>query len=203
MSNSNNQIQYDIKHIILYSPFEHRSDRRWPGDDSFAQNKDEFIKYCYAEPCFDKKEKLLREELTYLQKQITSTRSIERLNEEIKQVSAKRLAKSRFEKSLDTTSDNPIYIRGFAGTGKSTYMNTLLFKKEQAALARLENVSFELYDMTQSTKKVTFLSYNWINHNFVATLYKFISVLMTRLNEILEKKRKTQRICTDKECIVS
>lgn len=188
MSNSNNQIPYDIKHIILYSPFEHRSDRRWPGDDSFVQNKDEFIKYCYAEPCFDKKEKLLREELMYLQKQITSTRSIERLNEEIKQVSAKRLAKSRFEKSLDTTSDNPIYIRGFAGTGKSTYMNTLLVKKEQDALARLENVSFELYDMTQSTKKVTFLSYNWINHNFVATLYKFISVLMTRLNEILEKK---------------
>lgn len=94
------KIDYSIKDIILYSPFEHRSDRRWPGDESFVKNIEDFIEFCYAEPCFDKKERELRKELELSKQQISSTRVIEMLNTEINRVSKKRLAKERFEKKF-------------------------------------------------------------------------------------------------------
>ena len=103
--------KYDIKSIALFSPFENRIYRQWPGNESFVKDKDEFIKYCYAEPCFDKIEKQLREELTSNQRQIIKSRIIAELHDKIKLVSAKRIAKTNFENGLETSSDNPIYIR--------------------------------------------------------------------------------------------
>lgn len=177
--------EYDIKHIALFSPFENRSDRQWPGDEPFVKNKYEFIKHCYAEPCFDKIENQLRDELKSNKKQTIKSRIIAELNEKIKLVTAKRIAKTDFENGLETSSDNPIYIRGFAGTGKTTYLNTLLLRKKQKAEKESYSTSNELYDMTLSSETLTFLSLNWRNCNFSKTLNKFISVLMAKLNEFL------------------
>ncbi len=178
-----NSTKYSIKDIILYSPFELRSDRRWPHNDPFIYDKQEFINKCYAEPCFDKREKALLNELSTVVNETTSSRLVNNLNDELNEIRKKRKEKNDFEKSLDTISNNPIYIRGFAGTGKTTYVNTLLYKK----ISQDEILSYELYDLNLSSENVTFLTYDWRCYNFTSTLNKLISVLMIKLNGILEK----------------
>ena len=167
----------DLKDVILYSPFEKRSDR------SLFFNSDcgEFIEFCYVEPDFGK----TTSELNKKMRESSNVHDRETLHEELSNLRAKETAKKKFEEGLDSPSNNPIYIRGFSGTGKTTYIKTLLYKKYQ----NLDHVTCEEFDINDSADDFSILSKKWRNKNHTRTLYKFISILMETLGKRLEYKK--------------
>jgi Cdc6-like AAA superfamily ATPase len=152
-----------------------------PQNDIFTPNTSEFIQACFVDASFDEEASKLGEELNELKKKESSTGEVEALHEKLTNIRKKASQKNNFENSLFSTLDNPIYIRGFTGTGKTTYINTLLYKHYNST-----GEKYETFDLIQSLKRFTFLSHTWENPNFVLTIYKFISILMYKLNEYLK-----------------
>jgi hypothetical protein len=174
-----NIMENQIKEIILSSPFEGKRERIMLNADKFVLTPEEFIEFCYVDPCFDEEISILDEEI----KKSSNYYHRDDLHGDISYVRSRKIAKDKFEESLNSTSINPIYIRGFAGTGKTTYINTLLYKKHRYNLER------ELFELNKSEERVLLFSFYWRNKNFVFTLYKFISILMTKLSDYLEMKK--------------
>lgn len=180
------KIKYKLKHLILYSPFEQRPDRCWPYDDQFKENKALFCEKCYSDPCFDEKEKTLLKEL---EEENLSKREEEALKTQIEFLREKKFQKNEFEESLDISIENPIYIRGFSGSGKSTYVNTLLYKKYHEN----PNVICEIFDLASSLEKVYIFKKTWENKNYAQTMYKMVSVLLSKIAQYLEYKENDDK----------
>ena len=161
-----------LEQLLLCSPW----DNRW-GTISEAD-----FMTCYVEPCFDRRIEELQREKSNLSVKDDEER-IGEIEFEIIRLEKNRKDKKEFEVNIGGFSKNPLYIRGFAGCGKSTYLNALIYHKfpEQYGL----NIIPITFDLTTSINPIMLFDLEWKNPKFNFTSCKVISLLFRQIGEHL------------------
>jgi len=107
---------------------------------------------------------------------------------------------NEFETSLMTESIDPLFIRGYSGTGKTTFINSYLYKLKK----NNKNNHSVILNMQDTLHSVNLFKQEWENSRYRKNVYKLYSLLLEYIGSemnIKKDKENEKQYRTRLECI--
>jgi hypothetical protein len=94
-----------------------------------------------------------------------------------------------FEASLTADTPDPLYVRGYSGTGKTTFIRTLLYKIGKYNKDK-EYITI-YFNLQESQGKISIFKIDWVNKKFEdRNIFKLYSLLLSQINTIMNMNKK-------------
>jgi hypothetical protein len=112
--------------------------------------------------------------------------------EEIKTLSQNIDSIKNFESALESDNTDPIFVRGYSGTGKTTFIRVSLFKLREDNKKREDkpNCHFVVLNMQDSLPNVYLFKGKWENKRYSKTIYKMVSMLLKYIESIMNREKR-------------
>lgn len=184
----------DTKNLLLYTPFDKRFKLPLPKVFQDYVNEKVFLNELYAEDVLEREYKACKVQIDYFDEKRNMSKSDfeekESIINKMRYLDVEIDKKQSFEEEIMSGSIYPFYIRGFSGSGKTTYLHYLMNKtvnEEKSA----KWINFDLYE---SNRSINLFGHRWYNYKFTFTPYKIISILLTKINSLLAKNNVDENI---------
>ncbi|MCL2843840.1 MAG: hypothetical protein FWE23_00060 [Chitinivibrionia bacterium] len=174
-----------LEDLLLCTPYEKRFGRDMKNIDHgiFDLTEEIFSDHLLAKPHNniaiddDTKKELLKEHFT--------DKQIECFEKETSDIEL-------FKSKLKSNNSTPLFIRGYSGSGKTTFIQSLLFELNRNAPNKYQRIVF---NFQESREEVYLFGTNWVNKKFKFMLFKVCSILLKHFaDDIHFNKTKKNKI---------
>ena len=180
----------DFKNLLLYTPLDKRFYNSVPLEFSKYMNEERFLKEFFVHDGLEKEIEQLNKTLSDIQENAEFTdddyEEIDSIKDKLLYLNNELTKKSDFEKKIKDYSENPFLVRGYSGSGKTTYIHHLINNME-------EDLVWINYDLFESAKSFVIFGYLWSNDKFNFTKFKLVSLLLKKMSELLIDNAATEK----------
>jgi len=167
-----------LENFLLCTPYEKRENRDLKTIDPNYLTEERFYNNLYTQPQTNETKiniDNIRRELSEMDFDEVEINTILRNRDSIES----------FKTSLESDNAEPLFVRGYSGTGKTTFIRTILYKLN----LEKPNCHSIVFNMQDSLHHVYLFNGKWENEKFDKTVYIMVSLLMKYIGLLINKKR--------------